>query len=150
MNLEDIAEEMRDQARRERPRSARTNWCQRLSFVVSRPVAYRGISMRSQLEADFAHFLDGKQVRWDYEPEYFGGPGEGYLPDFRIVRDTGATYVEVKPTIAEVPRAQKRLELVWERHPDATLLVVCGEGNNFYAALNGQPWESWTERWKHR
>jgi hypothetical protein len=148
--MDDVAEQVREQALRARPRSARTNWCQPISLIVSRPAEYRGVSMRSQLEADFAHWLDSKQVRWDYEPEYFGGPGEGYLPDFRIVRDDSATYVEVKPTIAEVPRAQERLELVWQRHPDATLLVVCGEGNTFYAALKDQPWESWTERWKHR
>jgi hypothetical protein len=48
----------------------------------SRPVVYRDIQMRSMLEATWAAFFDVCQIRWEYEPAIFEGPG--WLPDFLL------------------------------------------------------------------
>lgn len=114
--------------------------------VQSHPTEYRGVRMRSDLEASFAHFLDGMGVQWEYEPEPFTDvDGRGYLPDFRV----GHRYFEVKPTLAEVPLAQTRMESIWRKDPDAVLIVACGEGCTFYSRTRGQPWVSWVELWRH-
>lgn len=102
--------------------------------------------MRSQLEADFALHLDHMGVDWTYEPERIGG----YLPDFRLVSDEGATYVEVKPTIGQAEAAKARIELVWGKYPEAVLLVISAEHSRWYAAVRGGPWETWVEGWHHR
>lgn len=124
----------------------RRSWCQRISEVVSRPAVYRGVQMRSQLEADFALHLDHLGVDWDYEPERIAG----YLPDFRLVRNEEATYVELKPTIEQAEAAKERIERVWTKHPEAVLLVVSAEQSRWYAAVKGRPWETWVEGWHHR
>lgn len=102
--------------------------------------------MRSQLEADFALHLDHKGVDWTYEPERI----EGYLPDFRLVSEKGATYVELKPTMEQAEAAKARIELVWRKYPAAVLLVVSAEHSRWYAAVRGQAWETWVEGWHHR
>jgi hypothetical protein len=105
--------------------------------------------MRSTLEVDFARHLDGLGAEWIYEPRIYGRKGSGYLPDFQIVREGPACYVEVKPTTAEVPLARKRMEVIWKTEPDAVLMVACAEGSTFWAAVKGQPWESFVDLWKH-
>jgi hypothetical protein len=71
-----------------------------------RPTIYRGIQMRSRLEADFARWLDQRGRRWTYEPQCFAGPHGQYLPDFHVPimqpsddpsDDYGDQYLEVKP-----------------------------------------------------
>jgi hypothetical protein len=56
--------------------------------IKARPTIYKGIQMRSRLEADYAPHLDTPapgwihepgqvfEPDWDYEPECFAGPGE--------------------------------------------------------------------------
>lgn len=111
------------------------------------PAEHRGIPMRSQLEASFATHLDGLGVRWEYEPRHFTDrDGRGYLPDFLV---NGNHYIEVKPTLAEVPLARKRMESIWRVDPTATLIVVCAEGCRFYAATIEGGEREWVERWRH-
>lgn len=109
----------------------------------SRLTTYRGTEMRSRLERRFAVHLDATGERWIYEPRLFGG----YLPDFEIRDLPQRTYIEVKPTLAEVREAAKRMEVIWREYPDALLIVACEEGCSFFAALAGGEWERWTERW---
>jgi hypothetical protein len=112
---------------------------------------YRGVVMRSRLEADFARHLDAKRVEWTYEPAVFRCPGErGYLPDFRLIHNGEETYVEVKPTIAQAVAAMDRVICIWDSRPDALLVVVSAEGSRWYAAALGQEWRMWTERWAHQ
>jgi hypothetical protein len=118
-------------------------------LIDPRPAEYRGVRMRSQLEADFAHHLDRMGVAWRYEPAVYGPPGEGYLPDFELTRDGRACFIEVKPTLAEVPEAQRRMEVIWDADPDALLIVACAESCRFFEVLRGQPWRSFVERWAH-
>lgn len=86
-----------------------------------RPTTYKGIRMRSRLEAATAAAFDRHNVPWEYEPEAFQAEdGTQYLPDFAIVIEIIDTltvgkdewelrrspsvpiYVEVKPTLAKV------------------------------------------------
>ena len=61
--------------------------------IQARPTLYKGIRMRSRLEADYASSLDRRGIDWQYEPTCFGGPDGQWLPDFKT--GTGH-YVEVK------------------------------------------------------
>lgn len=74
----------------------------------ARPTTYRGITMRSRLEAGFATWLDRSHIAWEYEPLVHAGPAGQYLPDFllhgvhdTLTAQTGAVYVEVKPTLPD-------------------------------------------------
>jgi len=56
-----------------------------------------GYRFRSRLEARWAVFFTGLQIRWLYEHECFDVGGRWYLPDFYLP-DFGV-YAEVKPTL---------------------------------------------------
>ncbi len=45
---------------------------------------YKGIKMRSKLEAKWAEFFDEKGIFWEYEPAYYEHDGLKYLPDFSL------------------------------------------------------------------
>ena len=61
--------------------------------IAARPTLYKGIQMRSRLEADYAAVLDSEGEQWEYEPTCFAGPDGQWLPDFRVRKQT---YIEVK------------------------------------------------------
>lgn len=127
----------------------------------ARPTIYKGIQMRSRLEAGFAAWLDASTVfQWEYEPCAFASPAGQYLPDFRLdnVAHHGGTrraYIEVKPppffgeagkydeaVIEAQEGLWRQMGCIWESEPDA-LLAVCGPGHLdlLYADPNvGQPW----------
>lgn len=110
---------------------------------------YRGVTMRSRLEADFARYLDRQGIVWRYEPAIYGAPGQGYLPDFQLLREDGHHFVEVKPTLQEVAAAKRRMAVIWGTHPDAVLIVACAESSRFFAAVAGGEWVTWLDRWDH-
>jgi hypothetical protein len=84
-----------------------------------------------------------------YEPAIYGPKGQGYLPDFQIERPDGYHFVEVKPTLREVPEAKRRMEVIWNTHPTALLVVACAEQCRWYSCERGGDWFSWTDLWKH-
>lgn len=105
------------------------------SVIPARPTAYKGIKMRSRLEADYASALDRDGRAWTYEPACFGGPEGQWLPDFKLA-DTGA-YVEVKPEYLiendsadildvynRVDKILRRMTVAWLSEPDAALSLV--------------------------
>ncbi len=57
--------------------------------VAAIPTTYRGVNMRSRLEAKWAAFFDAGKIPWEYEPADY----PGWIPDFRI----GKILVDVKP-----------------------------------------------------
>jgi hypothetical protein len=64
-----------------------------------RATKYKGVQMKSRLEARWAMFFDALGVSWKYEPDLFLLPSGKYLPDFRLQWASGhALWVEVKPT----------------------------------------------------
>jgi len=115
--------------------------------IPARPTVYKGIGFRSYLESRFAWYLDDRDEDWIYEPRSYGGPGHGYLPDFEIVSAYQPTFIELKPTRAEVEPAQDKMSVIWDTHPDALLIVACAEGRAFFAAYRGGDWVEWRERW---
>lgn len=68
----------------------------------ARRTTYKGVEMRSRLEARYAAWLDSKGIQWRYEPQCFGSDEGQYLPDFRLFGVTWMglerpLFVEVKP-----------------------------------------------------
>lgn len=107
----------------------------------ARPTIYKGIQMRSRLEAGFAAWLDEYGFTWEYEPRAFGGKAGQYLPDFRLdgvrcswLSEPATVYVETKPknwvdwdddASAEAhEELMRRMAVIWESEPDA-VLVLC-------------------------
>lgn len=85
--------------------------------VKARPTTYKGVQMRSRLEAGFAQWLDRWRVSWAYEPRCFASDKGQYLPDFVLedVRVGGMTlpvYIEVKPSVPLVEAMQANLAIL--------------------------------------
>lgn len=72
------------------------------------PTMYRGVRMRSRLEARWAAFFDALGWPWLYEPYDL----DGWIPDFGILFDAGELVVEVKPaaTLADLKPAAGKAE----------------------------------------
>jgi hypothetical protein len=122
----------------------------------ARPTTYRGIQMRSRLEANFAQtFLDGLHAgEWAYEPECFGSEDGQYLPDFNL----NGAYIEVKPDnlpvieghprhpdTSVVDEILQRMEIVWASKPNAQLFLMLwnyddGAKHMFAAQGNDRIW----------
>lgn len=94
----------------------------------ARPTTYRGILMRSRLEAQWAARFDVLCWDWEYEPRCFADATGQYLPDFRIACKAGAPpiYVEIKPPMggSALLEALRRMTIVWTSEPDAFLWLV--------------------------
>jgi hypothetical protein len=96
--------------------------------VQSRSTLYKGIQMRSRLEADFARWLDLGGRPWRYEPQCFADERGQYLPDFeQCLSDDVRLYIEVKP--ANFPDDQiepllKQMTIIWSSQPDACLQLI--------------------------
>lgn len=60
------------------------------------PTMYRGVQMRSRLEARWGAMLDSFNWRWEYETLDF----DGWIPDFVVQTETKPLLIEVKPILA--------------------------------------------------
>ena len=85
-----------------------------MANFTPRPTIYKGIQMRSRLEAGFAAWLDRVNLSWEYEPHALANEHGQYLPDF-LVRDCltfvdsnewGDVYIELKPTTSVIDWAR--------------------------------------------
>lgn len=105
----------------------------------ARPTIYKGIPMRSRLEALWAaQFDSGGYVareddpgfRWTYEPVCFADGRRQYLPDFGLTHGHGLVeYAEVKPSslsAASLHELQNLMEVVWWSVPAAQLCIFVG------------------------
>lgn len=66
-------------------------------YIKAKPTTFKGVRMRSRLEAKWAARLDAEKIAWEYEPKLFRlfkGKGGGYLPDFYCKRQN--CWIEVK------------------------------------------------------
>jgi hypothetical protein len=105
-----------------------------MKMIKARPTTYKGIRMRSRLEAYFAAMLDDVfEAAWEYEPVCFAGPSGQWLPDFKIDLMGGhpeyLQYAEVKPWVmAPLPYGpfDRDWQESWERQNavDAILLKM--------------------------
>ena len=94
----------------------------------ARPTLYKGIQMRSRLEARMAGVFDRLGLPWRYEPRCFADENGQYLPDFLLGEHT---YLEIKPlsvTGAEVEAMKARMEIIFSSEPDAVLWIVATDG----------------------
>ena len=103
--------------------------------IPARATLYKGIQMRSRLEADYASALDRDGCPWKYEPTCFAGPDGQWLPDFRL--DDSHTYVELKPAYLiewdtrdledvyeRVDAILRQMTVAWLSEPEAHLQLV--------------------------
>lgn len=92
----------------------------------SRPTIYKGIAMRSRLEARWAAGLDELGLLWEYEPCAFASHDGQYLPDFRVGRPGYAPwYLEIRgPRITDPVPVQRRMAIIWASDPTARLLLL--------------------------
>ena len=67
--------------------------------MAARPTTYKGVKMRSRLEAAWAEQFDAVHWTWQYEPHCFATSEGQYLPDFHLSIPllSDNIYVEVKP-----------------------------------------------------
>ena len=105
-----------------------------MTTIPARPTTYKGVEMRSRLEARYAQWLDDFKIAWTYEPRCFASESGQYLPDFQVhdVHIQGkpqVIYIEVKPTfaIARSSLAIERMTVIWDSDPHAWLVLECGD-----------------------
>lgn len=103
--------------------------------IQARPTTYRGIPMRSRLEASVAAELDqlvdllapsGEVGSWAYEERAFASQDGQYLPDFRFAMPTISApwFIEAKPTLEAVLAVLGRMQIIWDSEPTAFLSVA--------------------------
>lgn len=103
-------------------------------YIPARPTTYKGIQMRSRLEADYASALDRDGETWKYEPKCFAGPNGQWLPDFRVGVNV---YIEVKPAslaiwdseaqvdvYTRIDKILTQMTVTWLSEPDALVHLV--------------------------
>lgn len=92
--------------------------------LKARPTVYRGIAMRSRLEAHFAAALDrvADRSEWSYEPRAYADETGQYLPDFELC--DSRFFVEVKPTREHALRVIDRVRVLFSSEPDAMVVIV--------------------------
>ena len=113
------------------------------ALLKPRPTTYRGIQMRSRMEAHFAADLDAAGLDWEYEPRAYGGPKGQWLPDF-VVHRKGMpdTFIEVKPTEQHAIDAVDRVCVIFDSEPGSPAVIF----------WPGEPEEGWVggsrRRWR--
>lgn len=101
------------------------------AYIPARPTTYRGIQMRSRLEARYAAMLDDSAMWWEYEPRAFASQSGQYLPDFylpAVGKRTTDIYIEVKPTMEKAWEVIPRMQIIWESDPEAELVIFVAQG----------------------
>lgn len=116
--------------------------------IKARPTTYKGIEMRSRLEAAYAAVLDRAIANspelfdpavWEYEPDCFADEKGQYLPDFaywmRTPEGRRRVYIEVKPRILDNGHflaVTERMAIIWASEPDAVLHLAEFDGEFRY------------------
>jgi hypothetical protein len=134
-----------------------------MSVIQARPTLYKGIKMRSRLEADYAATLDRDGCSWEYEPTCFAGENDQWLPDFGIAHHDMHTYVELKPAyllerkdaesasdyIGRIDAILTRMSVAWQSEAKANLELVFwtyGASEPVFSVLGFRthPWMAFT------
>lgn len=129
------------------------------SRLTARPTVYKGILMRSRLEATFAAMMDENEAAWAYEPKCFADETGQYLPDFSEWDpdhpELQHSYIEVKPFAPPGPETdaiKRRMEIIWSSEPIAALTIWTPTYSWFGNPRYWEPpsdvdgtWELWDE-----
>jgi hypothetical protein len=124
------------------------------------------VLFRSRLEARWAVFFDGLELKWEYEPQGFDADGTLYLPDFALFAALGTVWAEVKPGWHTDPEgvARWRKFAAWRPQPSRAVLlagvpavgataivigggIAIGAGGDAGNPANG-PWEDDSQEWR--
>lgn len=106
-------------------------------MLTARETHYKGIKMRSRLEATFAAACDRKALTWTYEPRCYASDAGQWLPDFEITYDGRSCFVDVKPPTGDWAWFLPRMEIAWQSEPDAVLMLWTPEGGWIATHLTG-------------
>lgn len=110
--------------------------------LKARPTVYKGIQMRSRLEAGFAAWLDENGVTWEYEPRAYASDEGQYLPDFEVLDGvrldgwdgyTRNIFFEVKPREPDLEEQRRNTRIIEACVPGAVLLVVWPDAHGVLA-----------------
>jgi hypothetical protein len=109
---------------------------------VGIPTLYKGVMMRSRLEARWAAFFDALRWSWEYEPDDLAG----YIPDFVLGFEAGDVLVEVKPRDEDLALAQSKIEVSgWEREAIVVVAAATPEIGSLMAYDGGElQWQAAT------
>jgi len=128
-----------------------------MSDIKARPTLYKGIKMRSRLEADYAANCDRSGESWDYEPACFASDAGQWLPDFRV--GASKTLVELKPAYLlecqgdesggaaaeRIDTILRRMTIAWHSEPDSFLELIFWTygGSEPVFSILGHPTRPW-------
>lgn len=125
-----------------------------------RPTLYKGIEMRSRLEAKWAAYMDSLDLTWQYEACCYADQTRQYLPDFTILApgtqrdhtELKICHLEIKPYLRDDSQLlREQMEVIWESNPDDILLISVGEPNSHtFTPVSGAFWErcqQWQRGW---
>jgi len=106
----------------------------------ARPTTYKGIKMRSRLEAGFAAWLDEFSVEWNYEPRAYAAEEGQYLPDFELPEISFAgnprrVFVEIKPRQPDLATLLAQRRIIKASEPQAKLVAVWPDGDHYRSML---------------
>ena len=113
-------------------------WCEDMTHIPARPTTYKGIQMRSRLEADYAAYLDRRDCTWEYEPVCFASDEGQWLPDFlrpgktRMFQEIKSAHLLKREedetsflfVVNRVDSILKRMTIAWQSDPDACLQLI--------------------------
>lgn len=111
-----------------------------LSIHRGRITTYKGIRMRSRLEASVAARLDREGAPWIYEPECFADESGQYLPDFRVEMPDGTPmFVEAKPLtdLLDVGPILDQMEIIRSSIPGACFAVIYWSSDRMVRFVQG-------------
>jgi hypothetical protein len=96
--------------------------------LAPRPTVYKGIPMRSRLEAKAAADLDLEGARWIYEPRAYADETGQWLPDFEVWApgphgETLHYLLEVKPTEEAALGAVAKVRPVFASLPRIAVMI---------------------------
>lgn len=86
----------------------------------ARPTVYKGIQMRSRLEAGFAAWLDECGLYWEYEGSAYASEKGQYLPDFLVV---GISFLGFRDPIHFEVKPDSYLAKASETYPDGQMAI---------------------------
>lgn len=126
--------------------------------LKARPTVYKGVQMRSRMEAGFAQWCDRSALHWQYEPSAFASERGQYLPDFLVHVPVclggnvsmRVAYVEVKPDAVflgeDFHAITDRMAIVFDSEPRTCLLAVT-ERATYFVTLSATGPDICAARW---
>ena len=84
-------------------------------MLLGIPTTYKGVEMKSRLEANIAYLLDGLELEWECEPKSFLlSNGEHYFPDFYLpdldiyIEGKGKNTKKIEKTLTQFSKETKK------------------------------------------